>query len=56
MKQRQMEYLHHGDPLVPRQRRFSQYCRSLMKPLEIPVLNQYGLRPALVKGTGRSRR
>ncbi len=30
-KQRQMEYLHHGDPLVPRQQRFGQYTRSLMK-------------------------
>jgi hypothetical protein len=52
MKQRQMEYLHHGDPLVPRQQRFSQYCRSLMKALGVPVLNQYGLRPAVVKSTG----
>ena len=53
MKQRQMEYAHHGDPLVPRQQRFSQYTRSLMKPLGVPVLNQYGLRPAVVKGTGK---
>jgi hypothetical protein len=53
VKQRQMEYLHHGDPLVPRQQRFSQYTRSLMKPLGVPVLNQYGLRPAVVKGTGK---
>jgi hypothetical protein len=52
MKQRRMEYLHHGDPLVPRQQRFSQYCRSLMKALGVPVLNQYGLRPAVVKSTG----
>jgi len=51
MKQRQMEYLHHGDPLVPRQQRFSQYSRSLMKALDVPVINQYGLRPAVVKGT-----
>src|SRR5207248_11545231 len=51
MKQRQMEYLHHGDPLVPRQQRFSQYIRSLMKALDVPVINQYGLRPAVVKGT-----
>ena len=49
--QRQVEYLHHGDALVPRQQRFSQYTRSLMKELDIPVLNQWGLRPALVKGT-----
>jgi hypothetical protein len=51
MKQRQIEYLHHGDPLVPRQQRFSQYTRSLMKALDVPVINQYGLRPAVVKGT-----
>ena len=25
LKQRQMEYLHHGDPLVPRQQRFGQF-------------------------------
>jgi hypothetical protein len=51
MKQRQMEYLHHGDPLVPRQQRFGQYTRSLMKGLDVPVHNTYGLRPALDKGT-----
>jgi hypothetical protein len=51
MKQRQMEYAHHGDALVPRQQRFGQYTRSLMKALGIPVMNQFGLRPALVKGT-----
>jgi hypothetical protein len=51
MKQRQMEYLHHGDPLVPRRQRFGQYTRSLMKAFGVPVLNKFGLRPALVKGT-----
>jgi hypothetical protein len=51
MKQRQMEYKHHGDELVPRQQRFGQYTRSLMKALEVPVLNQFGLRPAVVEGT-----
>ncbi|MDB5146421.1 MAG: hypothetical protein JWQ57_441, partial [Mucilaginibacter sp.] len=51
LEQRQMEYLHHGDALVPRQQRFGQYTRSLMKGLDIPVYNKYGLRPALVKGT-----
>ena len=45
MEQRQMEYKHHGDELVPRQQRFGQYTRSLMKGLEVPVLNQFGLRP-----------
>jgi hypothetical protein len=51
LKQRQMEYKHHGDPLVPRQQRFGQYTRSLMKALGIPVMNQFGLRPAVIKGT-----
>jgi hypothetical protein len=51
LKQRQMEYLHHGDALVPRQQRFGQYTRSLMKALDVPVHNVYGLRPALVKDT-----
>src|SRR6266436_6075955 len=51
LNQRQMEYLHHGDALVPRQQRFGQYTRSLMKALDVPVHNTYGLRPALVKGT-----
>jgi hypothetical protein len=51
LKQRQTEYLHHGDRLVPRQQRFTQYGRSLMKALGIPVHNTWGLCPALVKGT-----
>src|SRR3979490_72791 len=42
LKQRQMEYLHHGDALVPRQQRFGQYTRSLMKALEVPGPNTYG--------------
>src|SRR6476619_1684385 len=51
MKQRQVEYKHHGDDLVPRQKRYRQYTRSLMKSLDIPVMNEWGLRPAVVKGT-----
>jgi hypothetical protein len=53
LKQREMEYLHHGDALVPRQQRFGRYTRSLMKGLGIPVENRHGLRPAVVKGTNR---
>lgn len=53
MDQRQMEYKHHGDALVPRQQRFGQYTRSLMKALDVPVINQFGLRPAVVKGTNK---
>jgi hypothetical protein len=51
--QRQMEYLHHGDPLVPRQQRFGQYTRSLMTALNVPVHNTWGLRPAVVEGTNQ---
>lgn len=48
---RQVEYLHHGDPLVPRQQRFGQYTRSLMRALDVPVHNVWGLRPAVVAGS-----
>ena len=51
LEQRQMEYLHHGDQLVPRQQRFTAFTRSLMKALNVPVHNTWGLRPALVKGS-----
>jgi hypothetical protein len=51
LKVRNMEYAHHGDPLVPRQQRFGKYTRSLMKGLGTPVENRYGLRPAVVEGT-----
>ncbi|HKN67735.1 MAG TPA: hypothetical protein VJW73_15735 [Gemmatimonadaceae bacterium] len=51
LKQRAMEYKHHGDPLVPSQQRFGRYTRSLMKGLGLPVENQWGLHPATIKGT-----
>jgi hypothetical protein len=51
MNERQMEYLHHGDALVPRQQRFGKYTRSLMKGLGVPIENRYGLRPGVVAGT-----
>ncbi|GAA3148229.1 hypothetical protein [Streptomyces echinatus] len=50
MKERDMEYRHHGDPLVPRQQRFATYVRDLMKGLGVPVMNRYGLRPATGQG------
>ncbi len=49
--QRQMEYEHHGDRLVPRQQRFSHFTRSLMRALDVPIHNTWGLRPAVVDGT-----
>jgi hypothetical protein len=53
MEQRQMEYAHHGDPLVPRQQRFGRYTRSLMTGLGVPVENRFGLRPAVIGGTNQ---
>lgn len=49
--QRKMEYAHHGDRLVPSQQRFTSYTRSLMRALNVPVENRWGLRPATVAGT-----
>ncbi|MGH7461732.1 MAG: hypothetical protein ACREMA_12000, partial [Longimicrobiales bacterium] len=51
LEQRQVEHLHHGDALAPRQQRFTSYGRSLMKALDVPVHNTWGLRPALAPGT-----
>jgi hypothetical protein len=51
LEQRQMEYLHHADRLVPRQQRFGAYTRSLIKAFNLPVRNIWGLRPAVVQDT-----
>jgi hypothetical protein len=53
VNERNMEYAHHGDALVPRQQRFGKYTRSLMQGLGTPVESRYGLRPAVVKGTNQ---
>lgn len=50
LSEREMEYRHHGDLLVPRQQRFATYVRDLMKGLGVPVMNRYGLRPATSEG------
>jgi hypothetical protein len=54
LAERQMEHVHHGDPLIPSQQRFSLYTRSLMKGLGVPVENQWGLRPARVPETNQT--
>jgi hypothetical protein len=46
LEQRQEEYAHHGDPLVPREQGFGTYTRDLIKALDVPVRNVWGLRPA----------
>ena len=45
LKQRDMEYLHHGDALVPRQQRFGGYTRSLMKGARDPRRESLGAPP-----------
>lgn len=50
-KQRDIEYRHHGDRLVPSQQRFGTYTRGLLRGLGVPVENQWGLRPATIEGT-----
>ena len=52
VKEREKEYAHHGDLLVPREQRFGKYTRSLMKGLGLPIENRYGLRPAQEQGSG----
>ena len=51
MSVRELEYRHHGDRLVPRQQRFGTFGLSLIRALDIPVENRYGLNPARVNGT-----
>jgi hypothetical protein len=47
------EQAHHGDPLVPPHQCFGGYTRSLADGLGLPLLNRWGLRPAVEPGTGR---
>lgn len=49
-REREEEYRHHGDPLVPRQQRFGAYTRALLRGLGVPIDNQWGLHPAMVDG------
>ena len=56
LKQREVEYRHHGDLLVPRQQRFGGYTRALMEGLGIPVMNRWALRPAVIDGKAAPQR
>jgi hypothetical protein len=42
----EIEFLHHGDRIVPAQQRFSSFARSLLAALGFPIENRYGLSPA----------
>jgi hypothetical protein len=43
---REVEFLHHGDRLVPAQQRIGGLARSLLEGLGFPIENRYGLSPA----------
>src|SRR5436309_10780533 len=53
VKRLQMEYAHHGDPLVPRKQWFGLYTLSLMKAVGITEDNRLVLHTAVVLDTRR---
>lgn len=44
--EREIEYSHHGDRLVPAQQRIGGFARAILAELGFPIENQYGLNPA----------
>ena len=43
---REVEFLHHGDRLVPAQQRLGGFARAILAELGFPIENQFGLNPA----------
>jgi hypothetical protein len=43
---REVEFLHHGDRLVPAQERIGGFAREVLIELGFPIENQFGLNPA----------
>jgi hypothetical protein len=43
---RKVEFEHHGDRAVPGRQRFGGFALSLMRALDLPIRNRFGLRPA----------
>jgi hypothetical protein len=43
---REVEYLHHGDRLVPSQQRIGGFARAILSELGFPIENHFGLNPA----------
>jgi hypothetical protein len=46
MATQEAEFHHHGDRGIPGQQRLGGFAKSLLRDLEVPVSNQFGLRPA----------
>lgn len=43
---REVEFLHHGDHLVPAQQRIGGFARTILAKLGFPIENRFGLNPA----------
>ncbi len=41
------DFLHHGDKSIPPRQGFGRFARSLLDGLGVPVVNRFGLRPAI---------
>jgi hypothetical protein len=46
LNRQRLEFDHHGDKAVPGQQRFGGFALSLLRGLELPIRNRFGLRPA----------
>jgi hypothetical protein len=46
LARRELEFRHHGDPVIPARQRFGDFGISLLNGLGLPVRNRFGLRPA----------
>lgn len=42
----EVEFRHHGDPAIPGRQRFGGFAEALLRDLDVPVSNRFGLRPA----------
>jgi hypothetical protein len=46
LERQEVEFHHHGDSGIPGQQRLSGFAKSLLRDLNVPVTNIFGLRPA----------
>ncbi|MBO9707504.1 MAG: hypothetical protein J7521_04745 [Caulobacter sp.] len=46
-ERQRLEHAHHADGAIPPRQAFGQFARSLLEGLDVPVLNRFGLRPAV---------
>jgi hypothetical protein len=46
-ERQRIEHAHHADRAIPPRQAFGNFARSLLEGLDVPVLNRFGLRPAV---------